>query len=278
MIRAARTAEDFALCAAINNAVRPDEPVTEEQLATAPGTLLVHDDGYAYVDQSSIPGSAFAPVRVRPESRRQGVGGALLEAARARARELGCDSVWGRIHETDEASLRFAANRGFEEVNRDMDVLLEIAPGDGEIAPGIVELRPEHLRGTHVVAAECIPEMALPQHAEVKPFDDWLEREQRDSPVAFVALDGDEVVGYARLYAIPALPHRLENGFTGVLHSHRRRGLATALKRAQIAWAAEHGYRELVTSSVEDNVAMRAVNERLGYKPLPAWIVVQGSA
>jgi len=62
-----------------------------------------------------------------------------------------------------------------------------------------------------------------------------------------------------------------------VLRSHRRRGLATALKRAQIAWAAANGYRELVTSSVEGNEAMRTVNERLGYKPLPAWIVVQGA-
>ena len=122
-----------------------------------------------------------------------------------------------------------------------------------------------------------IPEMALPQHAEVDPFDEWLEREERNSPVAFVALDGDEVVGYARLYSIPALTHRLENGLTAVRGSHRRRGLATALKRAQISGAAANGFRELVTSSVEGNEAMRAVNERLGYKPLPAWIVVHGA-
>jgi RimJ/RimL family protein N-acetyltransferase len=186
--------------------------------------------------------------------------------------------MWGRVREGDEASLRFAAHRGFEEVNRDVDVLLEVAPDDGEVAPGIVELHEEHLRGTHEVAAECIPEMALPQHAEVRPFDEWVAEERRNSPVAFVALDGDEVVGYARLYSIPALPHRLENGLTAVRRSHRRRGIATALKRAQIAWAATNGYRELVTSSVEGNEAMRAVNERLGYKPLPAWIVVQGPA
>ena len=276
MIRLAETRADFALCAEINNAVNPDRPVTADLIATAPGAFVVHDDGYAFVVESSIPGSAFAMVRVRPESRGRGVGGALLAAAGAKARELGCASMWGRVREGDEASLRFTAHRGFEEVNRDMDVLLEVAPEDGEVAPGIVELREEHLRGTYAVAAECMPEMALPQHAEVRPFDEWLPEEERNSPVAFVALDGDEVVGYARLYSVSALPHRLENGFTGVLHSHRRRGIATALKRAQISWAAANGYRELVTSSVEGNEAMRTVNERLGYKPLPAWIVVQG--
>ena len=79
-----------------------------------------------------------------------------------------------------------------------------------------------------------------------------------------------------RLYAT-GTPHRLENGLTAVLRSHRRRGIATALKRAQLAWAAEHGYREVVSEMVAGNDGMRAVNERLGYRPLPASIVVSGS-
>ena len=58
---------------------------------------------------------------------------------------------------------------------------------------------------------------------------------------------------------------------------HRRRGLATALKRAQIHWAADHGYRELVSDMVEGNAAVRAVNERLGYRPLPPVFIVSGS-
>jgi mycothiol synthase len=277
MIRPARSANDFARCAEINNAVNPDHPVTAGQLSTATGVILVHDDGYAYVDRSSIPGSAFAMVRVRPASRRRGVGGSLLAASGESARELGCASMWGRVREGEEESMRFVTRRGFEEVNRDVDVLLEVSPGDGEVSPGIVELRREHLPGTYAIAAECIPEMALPQHAEVQPYDEWLEREERNSPVAFVAFDGEDIVGYARLHALPALPHRLENGLTAVRRSHRRRGIATALKRAQISWAATHGYREIVTSMVAGNEAMRAVNERLGYRPLPAWIVVRGA-
>ena len=45
----------------------------------------------------------------------------------------------------------------------------------------------------------------------------------------------------------------------------RRRGLATALKRAELAWAAENGIREIVTWTQRGNDAMRAANERLGY-------------
>jgi mycothiol synthase len=279
VIRVAESRADLEICVAINNAVNPDGPATVEQLDSSSGAFLVHgEDGYAYVDRSSVPGAAFAMVRVREESRRRGVGSALLAAARARARGLEYDSMWGRVREDDAESIRFVASRGFEQIGRDVTVRLEVTPGDGEVAPGVVELRDEHLRGAYEVAAECVPEMALPQHAEAPPFEQWLEGEKRRSAVAYVALDGDDVVGYANLHLVPALPERLENGFTAVRKSHRRRGLATALKRAQIAWAAGHGYREIVTSMVDGNAAMRAVNERLGYEPLPAWIVVSGPA
>jgi hypothetical protein len=66
MIRVARSAEDFAHCAAISNAVHPDSPVTADLIASAPGACLVREAGYAYVAHSSPPGSAFAMVRVRP--------------------------------------------------------------------------------------------------------------------------------------------------------------------------------------------------------------------
>jgi hypothetical protein len=226
MIRLATTRADFALCAEINNAVNPDRPATAISSSHAPGAFVV-TRRLRVRRPSSIPGARSPMVRVRPSrearSRRRAARG-----GGEKSQELGCASMWGRVREGDEASLRFTANRGFEEVNRDVDVLLEVAPEDGEVAPGIVELREEHLRGTYAVAAECVPEMALPQHAEVRPFDEWLAEEERNSPVAFVALDGDEVVGYARLYSISALPHRLENGLTacaaaiGVAASRRR--------------------------------------------------------
>jgi mycothiol synthase len=277
MIRRAEQREDFALCAEINNAVHPERAVTVDQLTESKGTFLLHGaDGYAYVDRSSIPDCAFTMIRVLSASRCRGVGSALLAGARRHASGLGFVGMWGRVAEDDEDSLRFVTRRGFEETTRDIEVLLEIAPGDGEIAPGIVEAGKEHRRGVYAVAAECIPEMALPQVAEVDPFDEWLEREEQHSAVAFVSLDRGEVVGYARLYELSAFPHRLANGLTAVRRSHRRRGIATALKRAQIAWAAERGYREIQTAMVAGNEAMRAVNERLGYRPLPGWIVVQG--
>jgi L-amino acid N-acyltransferase YncA len=138
MIRLAKTRADFALCAQINNAVNPDNPVTAEQLETAKGEVLVCEVGYAYVDRSSIPENAFAAVRVRSESRGRGVGSSLLAAAHESARRLGCTAMWGRIREGDEESLRFASNRGFEEVNRDFELVLEVSPGEREAVEALV--------------------------------------------------------------------------------------------------------------------------------------------
>ncbi|HEY7732182.1 MAG TPA: GNAT family N-acetyltransferase, partial [Gaiellaceae bacterium] len=67
-------------------------------------------------------------------------------------------------------------------------------------------------------------------------------------------------------------PRLAEHGITVVAPTHRNRGIATALKQAQIAWAARHGYRELMTFTQDRNDAMQAVNAKLGYDPRPAWI------
>jgi GNAT superfamily N-acetyltransferase len=277
MIRRAETTDDLRACVAVCNAVHPEAPITVDMLERANGSFLLDDGkGYAYVDRSSVPGSAFAMVRVRPDARRGGIGTALLDAARATAASLGCESIWGRVGDDD--SLGFVTRRGFEELMREVNVVLEVRLGDGEVGPGIEELRPEHLEGAYRVCAECMPETSVPQRAEAPPFADWVDRLTRDTPVAFVALDPDDgVVGFASLHSTGTAT-RLEHGLTGVLRSHRRRGIATALKRAQIAWAAGHGYTELVTEMVDGNAAMRAVNETLGYRPLPATVVVSGRA
>ncbi len=60
-------------------------------------------------------------------------------------------------------------------------------------------------------------------------------------------------------------PGVAEDGLTVVARDWRRRGLAMALKRLELAWAAEHGFTEVFTWTQRRNEGMRAVNERLGY-------------
>jgi mycothiol synthase len=279
VIRLASSEADLELCARIKNEIDPHEPVTPGQLQDGMrhGHLFLHGGGgYAYAAPSSVAGSAFAMVRVAFAARRQGVGSALLDAIAEYARGLAFDSMWGRIRPDDEESLAFAGRRGFREIDREVELVRPLSPGEGELAQSIVELRQEHEAGAYAVAVECIPDMPLAATTAARSFEHWAE-EELAGPVCFVALDADRVVGYAALRSLPATPSRLEHGLTAVLRSHRGRGIATALKQAQIAWAAANGYRELVTETHTRNAPMRAVNRKLGYVERPGMIVVRGS-
>ncbi len=88
-----------------------------------------------------------------------------------------------------------------------------------------------------------------------------------DYPESFLiaVANGKEVAGVAYLNVDEEnsiAGHR----FTGTSQDWRGKGLATALKIAQIRWAAQSGISLLRASNDSLNAPMRAVNDRLGYK------------
>jgi GNAT superfamily N-acetyltransferase len=90
----------------------------------------------------------------------------------------------------------------------------------------------------------------------------------------FAALADGRVVGYATL-------HDAGRGvglhaMTGVRRPWRGRGVAGALKSAQIAAARAAGLRELRTTTALANASMLHVNERLGYQRGVAWVHLRG--
>jgi GNAT superfamily N-acetyltransferase len=87
----------------------------------------------------------------------------------------------------------------------------------------------------------------------------------------FIALAGDEVVGYAGLQAYD---DEAFHGLTVTRRDWRRRGVASALKRAEIAAAKRVGFKRLLTESEERNEPMRKLNEKLGFVPAPEWSMV----
>ena len=62
---------------------------------------------------------------------------------------------------------------------------------------------------------------------------------------------------------------------TGVRRAFRGRGIASALKRAEIAWAKRAGYETLETLNEVRNEPIRRLNERHGYEPLPGVVVMR---
>ncbi len=66
------------------------------------------------------------------------------------------------------------------------------------------------------------------------------------------------------------------NGFMAVARDARGRGVAGAIKRAQIAWAKANGVATLQTANETRLVQMLALNRRLGYRELYEEIVLRG--
>ena len=125
---------------------------------------------------------------------------------------------------------------------------------------------PDVVEGMYAVACEAEPD--IPGGGPVRPYEVWrsteIDRPSLQPELTFVALAGDEVVGYAILDSLRGLPwHRL----TGVKRGWRGQGVATALKRAQIAAARQKGYSRLVTTNEQRNQAMRSITGRSATDP-----------
>jgi mycothiol synthase len=287
-VRPAESDADLEAWRQVRLAVLPDErtaTVEEMRRAETPEqiTLLADLDGMVagcgISGRSDLAGQGFIAPRVVPAARRRGVGTALLRALAAHVEELGFGQA-GTVVD-DAGSLAFAERFGFREVGRDVEQVRAVGDEPWPAVPEGIELvsvaaRPElFVRIYHELAREALQDFALDRPIDVS-LEDW-EREWLTWPEgSFVALAGGEIVGCAGLLKDEDHPERAENGLTAVRRDWRRRGLATALKRAVLAWAAENGIREIYTWTQRGNEGMRAVNEKLGYATRAVSIRVRG--
>ncbi len=232
-------------------------------------------------------GVARGEVHVVGGARGRGVGTALLAELSAWARRLGNRELMGPVKEVDDGSLAWAARHGFLEVGRNSMLVLDLATIEAPVIepPHGVEIvawadRPELAPGMYEVACEAYPDVPGEEDAALAPFEEWRSMDLQgagDRPDAtFVALAGDEVVAYAKLSLSLARPTVAMHDMTGVRRAWRGRGIARALKAAEIAWAKDAGYERLETQNEERNEPIRRLNERFGYVVAPGWVTVRG--
>ena len=97
------------------------------------------------------------------------------------------------------------------------------------------------------------------------PLEEWLRTEATRPEGSYVALRDGEIVGYAGMWEHANGIATAEHGLTAVRRDTGAAGIATALKRTQLAWAARDGVRELVTWTQRGNEPMQELNRKLGY-------------
>jgi mycothiol synthase len=296
---------DLATIADIVNETTPDDPTSVDEMrwsaSAYPGAsrFILDADG-SPVGTASVGriyvfppdfDAFWATVNVLPDARRQGHGSALLAAVSERARAAGKVALHIPASDARPDGIDFLVHRGFRESERNKTVHLELAgmtapPVDVPAGVSLTTLseRPDLIEGVHAVAVETyadVPGGETPMAAgsldEFRVRD--VDRPSIPRAAFFIATEDatGRVIGYANLLLQP--PHRRRaawHAMTAVTRDWRGRGLATALKRATIGWAIADGLDLLEAGNDTDNLAMRAVNARLGYVPSPDTVILRG--
>jgi mycothiol synthase len=280
VIRPVETDADLEAYVAVANAAVPDDIPWQarqqrERRERDPRRLylLAEVEGepvaIGFAGPSDNAARGFVAPRVLPAARRRGIGSALLSRLADHLEQLGFAVAGAHVDGNDAGSLAFAHRFGFEETDRQVEQVRTL--GDeppAEPPPGIsfvtIAERPELLRESYSLGVQGWADMATTEPVTIS-LEDWLADEASLPEGSFVALADAEIVGYSGLCRMGDDPTVAEDGLTVVRRDWRRRGLATALKRAELAWAAQNGIREIVTWTQRGNDGMRAANERLGY-------------
>ena len=290
--------QNVELWVELRNEVDPQLPVTVEGLRRWIEHERTVKHVLGYLDGDAV-GAGFAQEQgdlrhthvagaffgVVAATRGHGVGSALYAAVSEHARTLGKARLQVDLWEDEQDGLRFLERRGFVEVERFARVRLDLAdarvpdaptPTGIEIVP--LERRLDLAPQLFEIAREAAADMPSADPIEFS-YDDWygweIRRETLRHDLGQVALAGAEPVAFGTIYVIGDSRDGW-NSITAVRRSWRRRGVATAIKRAQIEAAKAAGLQSLTTFSEKRNVPMRTLNERLGYEPLPDQLRLRG--
>jgi GNAT superfamily N-acetyltransferase len=285
-IRPASGFADLERWTATRNEVVPDDPGHPGMLALIRAGELEHINLLAWRD-ADVVGVAmltadrialasdhpYVEVMVPERHRGRGVGTALLADVSERARRLGKQGLHVDAREEDAYSLGFLERRGFVEQYRSDRFVLELAQVDpvDPVAPDAVSIhwladRPDLVPAAYQVAAATYPELAGPVSRLAGTLHEWQLYELGDPRVAFdltpVAMAEGEAVGFAVLLSVEGGTFGMHR-ITVVTPDWRRRGVGSALTRAQIAAAKRASLERLEAWTWTD--VQRSLYASLGY-------------
>ena len=205
----------------------------------------------------------------------------LWREASASARAIGKEGleVW-TTDETPEVAVflearAYALHRSY--VVSELDVSSAPDPGPPGVELTTFAERPDLAEALYAVACESYPDQPGRADSRMSPFEVWRSwgLDPHEPTAYFIAFDGERVLGYGYL---EVEGDGAKHGFTGIARDMRGRGLASAIKRAQISWAKANGLRSLRTANEVRLEQMLALNRRYGYRTLYTELVLRGPA
>lgn len=301
------TAADYPALAELRNLVwgeaRNANGLSQED-AEFEGDLLVRlvveqDDrpvligGYSDTPWSPEPDKYFLTCLVHPAYQGRGLGSAWFAHVFAEVQDRGARLLTATTRDDHAFAVPFLERRGFQRTIREPESRLDVttfdptpfrAVADRAAAEGIniislAELRersPDWVRQCWELEGALIQDIPTSEPFAREPVEAFVER--LNDPAFcidgyFLAVDtaSGRVVGVSTVDVSDGDPSVWGCGLTGVLRSHRRRGIALALKLQAIAYAAAHGASILVTDNEENN-PMYILNQRLGFRYTWSWL------
>ncbi|MBA3841246.1 MAG: GNAT family N-acetyltransferase [Actinobacteria bacterium] len=238
----------------------------------------------AAVLMSMPPSFNQVQLMVLPAARRRGIGTALLASVVASAREQGLQSFFA--HHSDEAGAAFARRVGAVDDQREVRSKLRLR--EVELREPLLPVgwrlqtwtgaAPEELIDSYARARAAIDDAPTPGDMSLEPIDAaWVRRMEqtavargRESRVT-VAVDAEGVVGSFTDVRVSPPPSPVSTtDDTATLVEARGLGLAFAVKAESLRRLRDErpDVEVIRTMNAEQNVAMRAVNTKLGFVPV----------
>jgi GNAT superfamily N-acetyltransferase len=128
-------------------------------------------------------------------------------------------------------------------------------------------------RRLYELTSATIPDIPATHPEPIPTYETWLSRMQGPDvheDRIWTAWSDDRLVGYS--YLTYPREGDVWTGYTATDRSHRRRGIARAMKLETIGQAIELGTPTIRTNNDLENSAMLHINERLWYEPLPGLV------
>lgn len=299
---------DYREVVAVDNAIDPEHADSVENwmhwdsnrnpehllrrfIAERDGQVVAYGQ-YGHTQWSHREDKYMIWVGVHPDHERKGYGSALWDYVLGQLMKRNPGELVSWTRENRTRAMQFLGRRGFEQVMRipvsrinpqEFDAArfaekIARVQQSGIAIRSLAELQaedPDWLEKSYVLDWECVQDVPSVDGHTQMPLDEW-SRKLLESPNFmpegwFIALDGESYVGLTMLWRDSTRGDKLGTGLTGVLRSHRRRGIATALKARALIFARERGIVEVDTDNEENN-PMFQLNLQLGFQPLPALV------
>ena len=298
---------DYEATAAIWTANWPEYPKTAEMYRysyetrnpmSPSGWLSAEDEsgivatGYFREEaDSAATGKFLVYVQVRPDRQGEGIGRALFDGILEHLEVHKPEILQSFTREDHEVGAAFLEKRGFRVSMKEQDSELDLSMFEPAKFAGVMDRvresgieilaaselskrDPDWMRKTWELHGEIIPDVPDDDVLHNEPFTEFEKSFKHPDFIPegyFLALDGDRYVGMSSVWNRRVKKGEVYTRLTGVVRSHRRRGIATALKVRAHEFAKEWGASVIVTDNEENN-PMYDLNVQLGFRPTKAWL------